>query len=530
MVKIPEYMMRTEDHLHKAINFSPIGYLYVIDGIIQDLNMNLKNNWGAEIGKPVAEYYIDPNDLDTLINTLVTNNSVYRKIINFRTKNEKSCRHLINAKKTERQDKIAYSMWVVNLGENKTTIEYKIEVGSMLKNLSEQNQMQQALLDTIPHPVFYKGADTRFFGFNKAYGEVFGVNTRDLLGKRVLDLEYLSMEDRMVYQAEDERVINENSHTSYEMPMPFADGKIHETLYSVTGFKMEDGTPGGLVGIFIDITDIREAQKALEAATGEIEEHHKTIMDSINYARKIQMNLLPPNSALARAFSDYSVIWKPRDVVGGDIYWMKQFDKGTILCVCDCTGHGTPGALLTMLVVSTLESVVWPSNCMDTAGVIWALEQMLVDVFSVKASDREANDSDIKDGCDLAVLFIAKDGNVTLSSGHMNVFVCGGTELRRIRGQRIFVGEGGLKSKDDIKTIRIPFDSRDKFYIASDGLFDQPGGSQGAPFGYKHFEKIIVDNHHEQQSVISGKVWEAFEAHRGSEPRVDDFALITFKL
>jgi len=256
---------------------------------------------------------------------------------------------------------------------------------------------------------------------------------------------------------------------------------------------------------------------------------HMDVISGIEYASKIQTNMLPLKSAMAEAFSDYSVIWKPRDVVGGDIYWMKRYDRGTVLTLCDCTGHGTPGALLTMLVVSILESFVNEANCDDTAAIIWELEKKFVSVFRVKEDDRESNASDLKDGCDIAVLFIANDGSVNVSAGNTNVFICDGKDTRRIKGQKIFIGEGSLAGKDDIETTHIPADSGSKFYIASDGLFDQPGGEKGYPFGYKRFEKIILDNHNEKLSAVSGKIWETFEFYRNAESRVDDFALIMFK-
>jgi serine phosphatase RsbU (regulator of sigma subunit) len=268
-------------------------------------------------------------------------------------------------------------------------------------------------------------------------------------------------------------------------------------------------------------SDIEKARA--EAAT-------EAVMSSISYASKIQRNLLPPDASMEAAFSDYSVIWKPRDIVGGDIYWTKRFDTGTSLCVVDCTGHGTPGALLTMLVVSVLESIVWPSNSGDTAAILWQLDQMLAAALHAEVGEDGTQDiTDIADGCDIAVLFIAKDGSVTLSSGHMDVFICDGREARRFRGQRIFVGEGRLKSKDDVETRTIPASPENKFYIASDGLYDQPGGRQGNTFGIKTFERILLDSHNEKQAVITRRIWEAFEEYRSAEPRVDDVELITFK-
>jgi len=268
----------------------------------------------------------------------------------------------------------------------------------------------------------------------------------------------------------------------------------------------------------------------LKAKNREIEKQSRIIMEGIDYANKIQRNLLPPPSLLSAVFSDHSVIWKPRDVVGGDIYWVKKFDKGTVLCVCDCTGHGTPGALLTMLVASALESIVQPDNCDDAASIILHLDKRLASAFNVNADGRETGVHNIKDGCDLAVLFIADGGDVSFSSVHTNVFVCDGRKVQRVKGQRFFVGEGNIKTKDSIRTTKIPGNPDNKFYIATDGLFDQPGGSASLPFWYDRFEEIILKNHNEKQSTISDKVWSAFEEYRGTESRVDDFELITFKV
>lgn len=126
--------------------------------------------------------------------------------------------------------------------------------------LRDQFAFQQALIDTIPYPVFYKGPDTRFLGCNRAYEETFNVRRENLIGKRVLDLEYLPAADRTTYQAEDERVISEASSIHREMSIPFADGKVHDTLYFVSGFRHEDGDPGGLVGTFIDVSDRKKIE------------------------------------------------------------------------------------------------------------------------------------------------------------------------------------------------------------------------------------------------------------------------------
>ncbi|MDR1754902.1 MAG: MCP four helix bundle domain-containing protein [Eubacterium sp.] len=256
----------------------------------------------------------------------------------------------------------------------------------------------------------------------------------------------------------------------------------------------------------------------------------EAIMDSIIYASKIQRNLISNNNVFEKSFSDYSIIWSPRDIVGGDIYWIKNFSEGTVLCVCDCTGHGTPGALLTMLVVSAFESQITEQNYKDTAEIIWLLERKLVSVLNVD-SDAQTKNSimDINDGCDLAVLYISKTGNVTVSSANTHVFICDGNVITQIKGQKMFIGEGRIKNKEQIKITEIPANPDNKFYIASDGMYDQMGGNPPRPFGYKRFKQIIQSFHSEKQRDISNKVWAVFEEYRGNQQRRDDFELITFK-
>ena len=116
-----------------------------------------------------------------------------------------------------------------------------------------QLQWQQTLIDAIPYPVFFKDANACFTGFNKAYEETFAVSRADLIGKSVMDLEYLPMADRLAYEAEDRHVIHSGGRVTKLIDIPFADGKIHATLYFVVGVSAPDGSPGGLVGTFSDL-------------------------------------------------------------------------------------------------------------------------------------------------------------------------------------------------------------------------------------------------------------------------------------
>ncbi len=134
------------------------------------------------------------------------------------------------------------------------------------ERLADQLAFQEALVNTIPYPVFYLGADSRFLGLNDAYEQIFNVRRADLIGKRVIDLDHLPEDTRQTFQQEDEDTIAKVSSVRREVSLPFADGHVHEALYFVSGFRRADGGPGGLVGTLVDITEQKSAERAMQEA------------------------------------------------------------------------------------------------------------------------------------------------------------------------------------------------------------------------------------------------------------------------
>jgi PAS domain S-box-containing protein len=133
--------------------------------------------------------------------------------------------------------------------------------------LQDQLHLQEALIDTIPNPIFIKDAAARFIGCNRAYEQAFGTTRAFMRGKTVMDLHYLPLEARVAYQAEDTAVIAEGGLRHHELRMRLADGEEHDVLYWVAGFARSDGGRGGLIGIIVDISALKEAQRLAEEAT-----------------------------------------------------------------------------------------------------------------------------------------------------------------------------------------------------------------------------------------------------------------------
>lgn len=175
---------------------------------------------------------------------------------------------------------------------------------------------QRALLDTIPYPVFFKDAAGRFLGCNKAYEREFGTTSTFLSGKTVLDLDYLPEEARRKFHAEDMAVIQQADRRSYELPIRYADGQTHIALYSVDGFKLADGTPGGLIGLLVDITDQKHIAEELRAARAKAEE--ATQMKSMFLANMSHEIRTPMNAIIGLSYLALKTPLnaKQRDYVG----------------------------------------------------------------------------------------------------------------------------------------------------------------------------------------------------------------------
>ncbi len=168
--------------------------------------------------------------------------------------------------------------------------------------LEEHILFQQALADTIPYPIFVKDPSSKFTNVNKAYEQTFNVKREDIIGKTVLDLEYLPLEDRISYQAEDTKVIDTTGMVKKEISLVYADGLEHTTMYWVKGFAKADGSIGGLLGTFVDITEQKVAEQTLAHAKSLAEDAVKAksnFLATMSHEIRTPMNAIIGMSALA---------------------------------------------------------------------------------------------------------------------------------------------------------------------------------------------------------------------------------------
>jgi PAS domain S-box-containing protein len=280
-----------------------------------------------------------------------------------------------------------------------------------------------------------------------------------------------------------------------------------------------------LTGAHMDITD----RKKTEA---DLKETHDKITDSIKFASMIQNAMLPDNSLLSEFCTDSFAIWEPKDVVGGDIFFVEKLrnENELILFVIDCTGHGVPGALVTAIVkaveLQALGEVLSSKGEISPARVLT--------YFNVKLKyilNQQDKNSDSNAGFDGGVLYINKDQNIVKFAGaETPLFYIQDGKINMIKGDRQSIGYKKSDAYFQFKDHTIEVDQETCIYLVTDGFLDQNGGAKGYPYGKKKFQQLLLDKHHLDFAEQKKIYLDAIHEYRGSEDTTDDMTFVGLKV
>jgi len=288
--------------------------------------------------------------------------------------------------------------------------------------------------------------------------------------------------------------------------------------------------------IFLQKEELKSQRDTVFDQKKKIEEIHFRLSDSINYAKRIQDSILPDESVLSKYFSEHFVMFSPKDKVSGDFYWWTRVKNKTIITAVDCTGHGVPGAFMSMLGVSYLREIIEKEGITEP-GLILDLLRMNI----IEALNQKGNYDEQKDGMDMALITVDHSTNTVKYAGANNPLYI----ISNINHQG-FKTLDGLDGFYEVKPNKMPiaiypkmknFTTReiqlqkgDYLYLFSDGYADQFGGEKSKKFGYKRFRKILnenVDNPIIQQKIVLENELELWK--NGSE-QIDDIVVIGLRL
>ena len=283
---------------------------------------------------------------------------------------------------------------------------------------------------------------------------------------------------------------------------------------------------------------LAKTNKELEVKNEIIEEKNKDIRDSINYAKRIQNAILPQHYLLKNITNDYFILYKPKDIVAGDFYW---FDSKTVknsdgsqtidllIASADCTGHGVPGAMVSVVCSNALHRVVIEYGITEPGKVLDKVTDLVVETFG-------KSEMDVKDGMDISLLNIkvlVKDDQKMIldakwAGAHNPLWYIQDGEMVEITANKQPVGR--MDNRKLFTTHTIPITKNTVFYLFTDGYADQFGGPAGKKFKNKPLQKILMDTYESgfefQQHVLEKE----FDKWKGKLEQVDDLCIIGIKV
>jgi serine phosphatase RsbU (regulator of sigma subunit) len=269
-------------------------------------------------------------------------------------------------------------------------------------------------------------------------------------------------------------------------------------------------------------TKVRERTTELEIANRAMADANKKIGDSIDYASLIQQAILP-NRQMAQSLGvRHFVMWKPRDVVGGDFYVFRADGDNCLLGIMDCAGHGVPGALMTMLLRAAVDVAIAECGPANPAQILArtdaAMRAMLADAQLPNA---------LATNTDAGLVYIDRTANRLLYSGaKISLYESDGTDFREHRGSRRAVGD---KRQGTYENLELPLTPGTTFYLTTDGFLDQAGGEHGFGFGNTRFAQMLKEHARLALPEQAAAFDRILAEYRGDLPQRDDITILSFR-
>ncbi|NOY36859.1 MAG: SpoIIE family protein phosphatase [Chlorobi bacterium] len=270
--------------------------------------------------------------------------------------------------------------------------------------------------------------------------------------------------------------------------------------------------------------EIQKQKTEIEKQKEIIERKNIDITDSIRYAKRIQNALLPSLQVLKDNLKDSFVLYLPKDIVSGDFYWVKEKNGSVVIVAADCTGHGVPGAFMSMLGISFLNEIVEKDNITSPEKILNTLRDKVI-----KALKQKDMDAGSKDGMDIAICTYDKKLNqLTFAGANNPLYLVRNKALAQTTGNRMPVAIHVIM--DNFTKHDIPIQPGDSLYLFSDGYVDQFGGPDGKKFINKRFKQLLIDIQDEKMLIQKEILYKTISAWRGKHEQIDDIVVLGFKV
>ncbi|MEO1551671.1 MAG: SpoIIE family protein phosphatase, partial [Pseudomonadota bacterium] len=270
---------------------------------------------------------------------------------------------------------------------------------------------------------------------------------------------------------------------------------------------------------------VAERTSELVENQSKLTEANQLVFESIHYASRIQAAVLPPPDALNAVVAEHFLTWEPRDVVGGDFYWIKEVEHGAFIVVGDCTGHGVPGAFMTLIVCGMLDRIFAERTPPKPSAV---LEQLNIGMKELLGQDGKKGGTD--DGLEAGVCFIDRSRTEILFSGaRFSLWQIEQGQSTEIKGEKAGLGHRRSPRSARFSDTIVPFQNDSRFYMATDGLIDQVGGPKNRSFGKRRLVQFLLSIYERPMTEQAGAMSAHLADFQGAQRRRDDVTMLGFR-
>lgn len=393
----------------------------------------------------------------------------------------------------------------------------KVMLGQDVSDRMEMENTYELLVQNAEDFIYRCDISGNFVFMNDISFRKLGYSEEELIGKASTMIVDEDFREEVANYYRDH--FNERRHHSYkEFPIRTKNGRqIWIGQFVTTLFAAgSDSYINGYIALARDITKDREQQQL-------IKDQRDSITASINYARRIQLNLLPHERMFASLFKEHFIIYKPKDIVSGDFYWMHKRENTTVLALADCTGHGVPGSFMTLLGINLLNTIVQEEGITDPGQILAEMDARLVEILP-----RNNKENKVNDGMEITVCLFNDD------SDEMS-FACAGSRFLIFRNGEFTMYKGDIKHIGDkpqtgftgYQTNFTEVGSDDQLYLFTDGFQDQFGGPDDKKYLFRRFLELLESNNsaplHEQREIIE----QEFDEWIGNGEQTDDITLVS---
>lgn len=269
---------------------------------------------------------------------------------------------------------------------------------------------------------------------------------------------------------------------------------------------------------------IHKEKERIELLKQEVEARHKEVMDSISYATRIQATMLPPLSMVKKYLSNSFILYLPKDIVAGDFYWMETSEKDDNLffAICDCTGHGVPGAMVSVVCHNVLNRAVREFAMQQPAQILDKTTELVVQAFSLNNADND----EIKDGMDASLCALnTKTLELQWAGANNSLWIIKPNgELIEYKADKQTIGR--TQNLVPFTNHSIQLEKGDTLYLFTDGYADQFGGELNKKFQRKALKELLISIHTHSMEQQGEIILNTFEAWRGKNEQTDDVCVM----